>query len=326
MQVGQFPASAANSLIQGYCDDFVSLAAILAQTLEQISMRGLNFDSSRPALLRIENGMRNLSDAIHELLAQGKVSADLSSLNAGQTLPAPPQGQAAPARPAGGQGPARGNPAAAPAPAAPPPRPANAAGPVRPAGAPAQAQTPPTQPAAARTPTPPARTQSSGTATSMRNGPPRPASEGLKGTSQSMPLLSVFQFLGRMRKAGTMRVALATENLTFELHNGSILGTTSTQSPRQELLGELLVERGCCTAEDVATLARKANTTNNEQFGQLAIEARLVTEAQVIEALELQASRRYARACKSQDARYEFVEGLRSTAESRFRTPPIPVA
>ena len=36
MQVGQFPASAANSLIQGYCDDFVSLAAVLAQTLEQI--------------------------------------------------------------------------------------------------------------------------------------------------------------------------------------------------------------------------------------------------------------------------------------------------
>ena len=33
--MGHFPASAANSLIEGYCDDFVSLAAILAQTLER---------------------------------------------------------------------------------------------------------------------------------------------------------------------------------------------------------------------------------------------------------------------------------------------------
>src|SRR5688572_29518403 len=76
MQVGHFPASAASSLIQGYCDDFVSLATILAQTLEQVSMRGISLEHSRPPLQRIEKGMRELADAIRELLDRGHTAAE----------------------------------------------------------------------------------------------------------------------------------------------------------------------------------------------------------------------------------------------------------
>lgn len=333
MQVGQFPAAAANSLIQGYCDDFVSLAAILAQTLEQVSMRGLNIDASRPALQRIENGMRNLAEGIVDLLERGKVAGDLSatlaekpSTPATAAAPAPANGRnaptaatATPARPSTERIGATTGPRANPA-----PRPGVASNTAAPVAAPTA---PPRT--GARTSTPASASPSAQAQTpaqTPRAPAPRSANEGLKGTSQSMPLLSVFQFLGRMRKAGTMRVGLGNENLTFELQNGCILATTSTQCPREELLGEMLIAAGACTAEDLDPIVVRVGTGNNERFGQAAVEAGIVTERQVVDALGRQAAHRYARACKHHDARYEFVEGLRSQTQNRFVAAPVAVA
>lgn len=326
MQVGQFPAAAANSLIQGYCDDFVSLAAILAQTLEQVSMRGLNIDGSRPALQRIESGMRNLADAIQDLLERGKVAGDLAA-----SLTEKPPAPAASATPATT---AANRTVAAPAAnatrssgerAAPPTGTRNNA------PMPVRASTPPSGPSAGAgaanrqpgsRPTPPPAAPP----VAPRAAVPRSANEGLKGTSQSMPLLSVFQFLGRMRKAGTMRVSLGNENLTFELQNGCILATTSTQCPREELLGEMLIAGGACTADDLDPIVVRVGTGNNERFGQAAVEAGIVTESQVVDALSRQAAHRYARACKHPESKYEFIEGLRSQGPSRFLAAPVAVA
>ena len=65
--------------MQGYCDDFVALASVLAQTLEQASMRNVDLRPSRPGLLRIEQGMRDLATAIHELLASQRARPQTSS-------------------------------------------------------------------------------------------------------------------------------------------------------------------------------------------------------------------------------------------------------
>lgn len=56
MQVAQFPAAAVSSLIDGYCSNFIELASVLAQTLEQVSMRGIDIQHSRGDLERIEAG------------------------------------------------------------------------------------------------------------------------------------------------------------------------------------------------------------------------------------------------------------------------------
>lgn len=326
MQVGQFPASAANSLIQGYCDDFVSLAAILAQTLEQISMRGLNFDGSRPALQRIEHGMRNLAEAIADLLARGKVTADLStslqngpppaaSAPAARQAAAPPQGRPA----AAANGPANGSTGKMPAPPpSAPPAPARAAA------------SPAASPAAARPQTTPAtqvrNAQGTAPSSAPRNAPPRQGAEGLRGTSVSMPLLSVFQFLGRLRKAGTMRVQVGEEMMQFDIQNGCILSSMTSKCPPQERLGELLIELGHCRAEDLAPIVAKVDSGALDRFGQLAIEAGLVTDQQVVAALELQVNRRFSRACKHPAAAYEFLEGMRQSAEGRFRIQPFSIA
>jgi hypothetical protein len=166
---------------------------------------------------------------------------------------------------------------------------------------------------------------SSGATTALRPAPQRPKSEGIKGTSQSMPLLSVFQFLGRMRKSGLMHVALDGEELAFALQQGCVTSTVSTRCPRAESLAELLVELEFSTRELLEPIAKAFDPDYGTAFAEQAIAGGLVTEPRVVAALQLQGNRRYTRACKSPDARYEFLEDA-AVPEPRFRTPPMPLA
>lgn len=363
MQVAQFPASAANSLIEGYCGDFVSLAAILAQTLEQVSMRGIAFDASRPSLERIERGMRELASAIQELLARGKVTTHFDSLlgTATANAPAPPA------------------PAPAPAPAAPtappPPRWLGDTGPgpkpFAPPGkaAPAEARPPHTRPhpfggkpiAVPPQPSPPARparrveppplppshapapsAPQAASAPPAPSAPPVPSApevpdapevvaaksgtEVLRGTNQSMPVLSVFQFLGRMRKTGTMIVYRADETLAFEFVNGCVQFTASDRCPVDERLGELLVELGFCTRDALAPALAKVGVSSSERLGQLVVQQGIVSNGQVLEALERQVHRRFHRVCNGEDVHYEFEEGVCVPGDGRIRITPMELA
>ena len=306
MQVGQFPASAATSLIEGYCDDFVSFASTLAQTLEQVTMRGLGFDACRESLMRTERGMRNLADAIQELLERGTTEFNTLLVKPGEQNGAPQT-----ARPSRNQPPTGKQSGKRPAPLGPrPPAPA------------APTATMPTS-----TPKPPAERRAkverrpNPTATNA-GAQGANAREPLRGTSQSMPLLSVFQFLGRMRKTGVMHVTLNNETMTFELVNGCVQLAVSDNSPKDEHLGELLIERGMCTRQAIAPLLASASASN-EKLGNLVIQHKLVTNGQILEALELQVQRRFARACKHLNASYQFDECAPRPTDGRIRITPL---
>jgi hypothetical protein len=306
MQVGQFPASAANSLIEGYCDDFVSFASTLAQTLEQVSMRGLGFDACRESLMRTERGMRNLADAIQELLERGTTEFNTLLAKQGEQ-----GGAAQTARPS--RNPPTGKQGKRPAPLGPrPPTPAAATAMMPPAA-----------------PRPSVERRTDQVAKRAHAGPTTPgathtasAREPLRGTSQSMPLLSVFQFLGRLRKTGVMRVTLGNETMTFELVNGCVQLAVSDNSPKDEHLGELLIEQGMCTRQAIAPLLASASASN-EKLGNLVIQHKLVTNGQILEALELQVQRRFARACKSLNASYQFDECAPRPTDGRIRITPL---
>lgn len=373
MQVGQFPASAANSLIEGYCDDFVSLAAILAQTLEQVAMRGIGLDSSRTSLQRIEKGMRELSDAIHELLERGSLTTRFENVLSRNDAPAAKAGATAPALPTH---PAPQQPAAVPVAAsspsrnalqrsatrigdeqpAPRPRPTvigtpQSAKSTSPVAAKPPAATPPTAPPAAPAPNAAnTRTQASAPAPTptTTNGktpttadPPAPPAaapeadaapnqarragkpEGLRGTNRTMPLQSVFQFLGRTRKSGTLHVFVEDEILAFEFVNGCIEFTATNRCPVSERLGELLVELGSCTREKLAPVLAKVGVSSANRLGQLVVEEHIVSNGQVLEALETQVQRRFKRVCEAGEASYEFEAGRRLPGDGRIRIAPF---
>lgn len=286
MTVAQFPANAANSLIGGYCDDFVSFATGLAQTLEQISMRGLDITESQERLERLERGMRDLADAVQGLVSGGAGAA-------------PPAEEPTPAFDA---------PPAAPAPAA--PRTGSRAAP-RPAPAPHTPPSPNTPPSTARPTTGPTTGPTGGA-----GGGPESAT--LKGTNDSMPLLSVVQFLGRMRKHGVLHVQVGDEDMKFELVNGLVQRTASTKCPPPERLGDLLVELGLCSPAAIEQIAIDARAARRP-IGDAVLEAGLISHGQLLEVLEQQVHRRFARASKSKTASYWFEEKRCGPTDGRVR-------
>ncbi len=280
MQTAQFPASAASTLIEGYCEDFASLASVFAQTLEQVSMRGLNIGSSRARLESIENGMRELANAIHDLLENHPVKS-----GAGDKPPERTTRPQAPGAPA----------AAAPAVA------------VRGPGAPGLAAPGLAAPA-------PRAVAAARPAAAANHAEPAP----MRGTNQSMPLLSVVQFIGRTRKSGELRIDLGAERMSFRFLDGAVCATDATNTPAGERLGDLLVDLGFCKREDIDTLMRGSSDAPGKRLGDLVVSTGLVSNGQVVEALESQVQRRFLRACRTPTATYEFQPGPRLPGDGRI--------
>ncbi len=273
MQTAHFPASAASTLIEGYCEDFASLASILAQTLEQVSMRGLSLGKSAEKLESIEQGMRDLADAIHELLVKQPINR-------------------------------------------PPVDPKKVA--LEKALQPAKEPQPPTA-------TPPATATNTNGGAGAKAPPAAPENVGkragdatLRGTAQSMPLLSVLQFIGRTRKSGVLRIDLGKGHIAFRFSEGSICATETSHCPEGERLGDVLVDLGFCKRADIDTLMRGATDEPGKRFGDLILSTGLVSSGQVVEALENQVQRRFQRACKVKDASYEFVPGPKVNGDGRI--------
>lgn len=316
MQVGQFPASAASSLIDGYCDDFVSLATVLAQTLEQVSVRGIKIDRSRTALERLERGMREMAEAIGELLQSGKVTNDFEVAlgrtkqePAAEPAPAtPPLATAPPATPpATPRGPmpmaARGPISAASTYG--PPRPA--APRVPPPGNPAPATPPPTPPPASAVP-PPAP------APALRAVPP--------AGNRASPMRTRFESLERDRRSGTLYVQAPQMLLAFEFVHGLITQTANEGPAPGERLGDLLVELGSCKREQVTAVVARLRQDEANLLGEIMVREGAVSNRQVIEALEVQALRRIHRACNTPNPQIEFAEDQLMPEDGRLRISP----
>jgi hypothetical protein len=266
-----FPASAAPSLVTGYCADFVELAANMAQTLEQVTMRGLDLGGSEADLARVERGMRDLADAIGEALRKAAAHPSARGATAGS------QGATAPAQ-AAKPGLVGGGPA----------------GRTKPAAASAGPQ---------------------GTATPRPRGAAvPPTTTTLQGSTETLPMRSVFQFLSRTRKTGLLHVTLDQERVRFEFRDGRIVGTSSTQGPVHESLGAVLVELGHCAPTDVQPLVRQ-HGDGRHRLGSALLQQGKISREQLAAAVEQQTQRRLQRILTQQRAAYEFhSENGRKTA------------
>lgn len=253
----EFPASAAKPLVEGYCEDFVSLASALAQTLEQMDLRGIDVAPCRQILLRAEGGMRGLADAIRALLERAA---------RGERRQPPAAATPAPAAPA-----APATPAAPPAPKAP---------------------------------------------ESLGSGE-------LKGTSQTIPVLSVFQFLSRMRKSGTLHVDIGDERLTFDFVDGAIEASTSDRNLPEERLGELLLAKFPALRPALQPILQRKDGRLVRRLGAELVQKGLCSNGQVVEALELQVAMRYRRVIAAALARYSFEQGERVPGDGRIRIRPF---
>jgi len=295
MALHPFPASVASSLVEGYCADFIQLSASLAQTLEQMSVRDIDIEASRGSLKIMERGMRELADAIGEMLVKAPIlsvaeeaRAKVRKVKLAESVPeaADLDGLAEPIVPV--EHPETGLAGAT----------VETSEPAAPAPAPKPARNPDQH-------------------WDQRIDGKAPA---MVGTAASMPLSSVFQFLGRMQKTGILTVLMPEETMTFELVDGYVEFTT-TDSPRtEERLGELLTAMGFAWADHVEELARKQS--GNRRLGSVLAGEQIVSNGQLAEALERQVHLRFQRALNCTEASYTFHEVPRPVNDGRIRLRP----
>ena len=289
-----FPASAAGPLVSGYCTDFIDLAATMAQTLEQVTMRGLDIGGSKEQLARVERGMRDLADAIGDVLRKvgGNAPAAAAPARPTERVSERIAPRLVPVSP-GVAGTANKVPAgrvARPAPEAPTAqKPAASSAPVVTGG---RGGTTPTS-------TPPATPGAAPTSSSKADA------SMLHGSTETMPMRSVFQFLGRTRKSGQLHVTMAKEKLRFEFLDGCMVGTSSTNSPADELLGSILVELGLAQTQQVEALV-KQHGDGRQRLGAALLQLRLVTQSQLADVIDRQTTRRFQRIVTQKQAGYEF--------------------
>ncbi|MFT6080949.1 MAG: hypothetical protein ACJAYX_003836 [Planctomycetota bacterium] len=365
MPLGQFPASAANAFIEGYCDEFLSLASLLAETLAQADSRGIDITASQCHLDRIDEGMRNLGAVIDEL---GRCGPPAEPAPATPTAVEPDEPDAEPAvtfgtMPILGNESARVTRASTADPAEHKP-PAGAdldevdarvveaysflvdsdssdrrldaarseAGNIDPSAPVHFDKRPAPGLELALKSLPSNAVGAASKASGKVSGDPGDddtASEvavnpSLKGSNATMPVRSVFQFLERARKSGVMRVELADEVVTFEFEGGWIRLCRTDNQDKSDRLGELLA--GTCNDKELQALLAKAVAMNNLQVGELMVRSGLVSNGQVLDALEAQARLRFQRVCDSVVAKYEFVECLVRPRDGRVRIAPMELA
>ena len=293
MALHPFPASVASSLVEGYCADFIQLSASLAQTLEQMSVRDIDVEDCRNSLKIMERGMRELADAIGEMLVKAPILSVAEEARIRVRKVKQAESEVLPA-----DADSTGEPVVAIEP--------QASGSSQSGEQAATADAVPAKPA--RNPHEHWDQRIDGKAPAM------------VGTVDSMPLASVFQFLGRMQKTGILTVLMPEETMTFELVDGYVEFTT-TDSPRtEERLGELLTAMGFAWADHVEELARKQS--GNRRLGSVLAGEQIVSNGQLAEALERQVHLRFQRALNCTEASYTFHEVPRPVNDGRIRLRP----
>lgn len=407
MSVGQFPASAADSLVQGYCDELLMLATSLAETLTQVRSRSINIAASQAGLGSALEGMASLTAIINEV-QQGEPTAAAKPAKADEPEPFGSVART-------GNEIAWETPASAPKPMAEdvpgdlgfpesmseefPELKSVGSNSAEPkvtgpeftgsefsepefsesefteskfaepesefddvdaefleaysflsdpglSGPPRDSQPEEEEPVDPNAPVHFDKRPSAGLARALNSLSPleatsvakKPLGKGeeasgeevatgtrvnpsLKGTSATIPLRSVFQFIERVRKSGVMRVDLDDEVLTFEFEAGLVLACRTSNQGKGDRLGDLLADVE--DARELRALLTQGETMNNLQIGELVVRSGLVTNGQVMNALETQVHGRFRRACDAQLACYEFIEGTIAAGDGRIRIAPM---
>jgi hypothetical protein len=148
----------------------------------------------------------------------------------------------------------------------------------------------------------------------------------LQGSTETLPMRSVFQFLGRTRKTGHLHVTVGKEKVRFEFVDGCMVGTSSTASPTDELLSSILVRLGVVTPTQIESHV-KQHGDGRQRLGAALVQSRLITESQLADAVDLQTAQRFQRVVAQQQASFVFEPEAEHTERGiRIRSRATPDA
>lgn len=128
----------------------------------------------------------------------------------------------------------------------------------------------------------------------------------LRGDLRTIHLAEIFDLIGRGRQTGTLHVRRRSVHKWISFQEGRVFSTASND-PR-EYLGHFLVRRGLVSEEQLfATLVRQES--EGRPLGALLVEAGLLSEADLLEALRLKAEESCYDVFLWPDGTFDFVPG-----------------
>ena len=130
---------------------------------------------------------------------------------------------------------------------------------------------------------------------------------GLEGTLRVFSLNDIFQVLGLQRKSGVLTVEGEDDTVTISFLGGQVVAAESARRRLDNRIGHLLVRSGRLTEEQLTRTLQTQGETQ-QRLGFLLIRDRLVTPADLREALRLQILRIVFNAFRWTDGRFSFTQ------------------
>jgi len=143
-------------------------------------------------------------------------------------------------------------------------------------------------------------------ADSVERAPSRTHVLALAGSDALLPAPEVVALVAARAQTGIVKLRTNRETFTLEFDAGSVAHMHSSVAADGERLGDILVRRGWLAAQQVEGL-RQHNLRG--RFGEVLLNAGLVTEAQLLAALEQQIHLLVGRLCQSQILNFSYWQG-----------------
>jgi hypothetical protein len=139
---------------------------------------------------------------------------------------------------------------------------------------------------------------------------------GFRGDSASISVPDLLQMIQMQGQSGILRAVLDEEIVQLEFEEGQIVHAFSRNSPAGQRLGEILVERGALSADELDSMLDRLRETKG-RFGDVLRDEHIVDEAALRAALDQQMQALFHRLFASQSVQYEFREGLEDATPDR---------
>ncbi len=141
--------------------------------------------------------------------------------------------------------------------------------------------------------------------------------EGLQGNSWTIAIPELIGFLSNTRKTGALWVHAPGETFLLQMREGVLVHATSDSTPEGERLGELLVENGALTADELKAFLDQMQAPG--MIGIALFREKRIREEDLIEALTNQVQRLFHRMLNAGHCVFRFQEGAQLLAEHHVR-------
>jgi len=141
---------------------------------------------------------------------------------------------------------------------------------------------------------------------SVERAPSRTHVLALAGSEALLPAQEVVALVAARRQSGIVKLRTNRETFTLEFDAGRVAHMHSSAAADGERLGDILVGRGWLQAQQVESIRSRGL---RGRFGEVLLNAGLVTEQQLLAALETQIHLLVGRLCQSQVLNFSFWQG-----------------